>query len=149
MRFSAFVAAAVIASLVLLMPVEANTCGGNCPSGNCPGNHCPCGLTPKPVSVVDFCSQYSGWSQTCCQCIATHESGGNMHAVNYDAYYQNFKAGVLQIPNMFWGKCSNGFPPCDSSASLNCAIENWKLGNGTWAMWDDTCPNCGSCCTSA
>ena len=131
-----------------------NTCGGNCPSGSCPGNHCPCGVEPMQLStaqVASFCAQHTGaggWSQSCCECIIQRESIGNAHAVDYEQDYQNFKVGLLQIPDMFWGKCNNGWPPCSTEATLTCAIENWKLGNGTWALWDYTCPNCGSCCSS-
>lgn len=44
------------------------TCGGNCPSGDC--TDCPCGTTPNQVDIASACSSYSGWDQSCCQCIA-------------------------------------------------------------------------------
>ena len=128
-----------------------NDCGGNCPWTTCPGNHCPCGVAPRqlsPTQVGTFCARFPEWSAACCECIVSKESGGNANAVGYDILFQNFRAGLLQIPDMFWGKCNSGWPPCSTEATLTCAIENWKLGNGTWALWDYTCPLCGSCCRS-
>ena len=64
---------------------EANgsTCGGNCPSGTC--TTCYCGTSKSIYSAATACSQYSGWSQGCCQCIISHESGGNLNAQLHDS----------------------------------------------------------------
>merc|ERR1712107_876132 len=47
------------------------TCGGNCPSNTC--SSCDCGTSPNNVNINSYCSKYSDWSQSCCQCIATRE----------------------------------------------------------------------------
>jgi hypothetical protein len=31
------------------------------------------------VDIAAWCSKYTGWDQSCCKCIAAHESGGNAH----------------------------------------------------------------------
>ena len=64
--------------LGLLAISMAATCGGNCPSGKC--STCYCGTSTSYVDIASSCSQFSGWSQTCCQCIVKKESGGNSHA---------------------------------------------------------------------
>lgn len=55
-----------------------STCGGNCPSGTC--TECYCGTSTEYPDLSYHCGRYSGWSQSCCECIAKHESGGNSHA---------------------------------------------------------------------
>ena len=57
---------------------NGSTCGGNCPSASCAT--CKCGTSKLMVNIANECAAYSGWSQSCCQCIASHESGGNAHA---------------------------------------------------------------------
>eukprot|EP01105_Mastigella_eilhardi_P018121 TRINITY_DN4189_c0_g1_i2.p3 TRINITY_DN4189_c0_g1~~TRINITY_DN4189_c0_g1_i2.p3 ORF type:complete len:101 (-),score=25.98 TRINITY_DN4189_c0_g1_i2:91-363(-) len=34
------------------------------------------------TNIASACAQYTSWSQSCCQCIAQHESSGNYHACN-------------------------------------------------------------------
>jgi hypothetical protein len=71
------VALAVGTELNSTMEVGSSTCGGNCPGG-C--DSCPCGTTAQPESASAWCSKFSGWDQGHCQCIMSHESGGNAHA---------------------------------------------------------------------
>ena len=85
--------------VVLLLVVAfaiAQSCGGNCPSGGCPT--CYCGSTTNMVSISNWCSQAS-WSQSCCQCIASHESGGNANAENYNTN-GSYDVGLFQINNV-------------------------------------------------
>ena len=80
MKILAFVAIGCAVAL-------ANSCGGNCPSGDC--TNCYCGTSREVVNIADHCAAYSGWSQSCCQCIASHESGGNAHAQLRDSNGSN------------------------------------------------------------
>ena len=84
-------------TLLILTMAYADTCGGNCPSGRCPS--CPCGTTKKPVDLSAWCSKYS-WNQGCCKCIATHESGGDANAMNYNTN-NTFDIGLWQINSVF------------------------------------------------
>lgn len=134
----------LLVSLCLIF-AYANTCGGNCPSNDCPGN-CNCGSTPNVVSVSSWCSQYSGWSQTCCQCIASHESGGNANAENYNSNGST-DIGLWQINSSNWPSCSGGVAPCNPSTNLACAKKIFGYGGNTWKYWS-TCTACG-CCSRA
>eukprot|EP01102_Stenamoeba_stenopodia_P002777 TRINITY_DN1264_c0_g1_i1.p1 TRINITY_DN1264_c0_g1~~TRINITY_DN1264_c0_g1_i1.p1 ORF type:complete len:159 (-),score=22.18 TRINITY_DN1264_c0_g1_i1:87-563(-) len=125
-------------------PVEKdaplNTCGGNCPSNDCPG--CPCGDTRSTVSISSICSKY-GWSQSCCECIVSHESGGDANAANYNSN-GSYDIGVFQINSVNWNDCSGGKAPCDVTTNLNCAIQVWKWGGNSFKLWS-TCGGCGCC----
>ena len=79
--------------LLVAVVLSKTTCGGNCPSGQCGG--CPCGVDANPVDITVWCAKYS-WSQACCRCIVSHESGGNANAINFSlqTYYS---AGLWQI----------------------------------------------------
>ncbi|CAG9318382.1 unnamed protein product [Blepharisma stoltei] len=122
----------------------ANTCGGNCPSNDC--TSCLCGTTKDVVSIASWCSQYSGWSQTCCQCIASHESGGNANAQNHNTNGSN-DIGLWQINSANWDSCSGGSAPCNPSTNLACAKKVWGWGGNTWKLWS-TCSGC-NCCSKA
>ena len=74
-----------------------------------------------------MCSQYSGWSQSSCQCIMNAESGANAHAVNQNSD-GSFDVGLWQINDMNWSSCSGGNAPCDTSSNLNCAIKVFQWG---------------------
>ncbi len=90
------------------------TCGGNCPSNDC--NSCPCGTATAYENIAAMCSLYSDWSQECCQCIVSHESSGNAHAVNHNENGSN-DVGVWQINDTNWPSCSNGEAPCDPNTA--------------------------------
>jgi hypothetical protein len=91
--------------------------GGNCPSGKCAS--CPCGTTKNMQSASTWCSKYTGWSQSSCQCIMNAESGANANAVgqNTDSSYD---VGLWQINDYNWNSCSGGKAPCDPTANLEC-----------------------------
>eukprot|EP01125_Pyxidicula_operculata_P015599 TRINITY_DN531_c0_g1_i1.p1 TRINITY_DN531_c0_g1~~TRINITY_DN531_c0_g1_i1.p1 ORF type:complete len:142 (-),score=16.35 TRINITY_DN531_c0_g1_i1:418-843(-) len=135
----------LLLSLISIV-LSQNTCGGNCPSGDCPAGECYCGEAQNPVDVSSMCSQYSGWSQECCNCIANAESGGNANAENYNSN-GSYDIGLWQINDSNWGSgsCPSG-APCDPNANLQCAIQVWKWGGNTWRLWS-TCGQCG-CCSS-
>jgi hypothetical protein len=61
-------------ALFLLVCVDSNTCGGNCPLGDCA--LCPCGTSKKIVSSTTYCKQRA-WDQDCCKCIIYQSSRGN------------------------------------------------------------------------
>ena len=82
-----------------LSVVVANSCGGNCPSNSC--STCYCGTGRESVNIASACSQYSGWSQSACQCIASHESGGNAHAQLHNTNGSN-DVGLWQVNSMNW-----------------------------------------------
>ena len=124
--------------MVLVGMCWANGCGGNCPSGNCPT--CYCGTTTNNVDITSWCSQYS-WSQSCCKCIVTHESGGNANAVNYNSDASS-DVGLWQINALNWGSCSGGQAPCDPATNLNCAIKVYQWGGNSWQLWS-THSGCG------
>lgn len=67
---------------VYLVSTLAGNCGGNCPGNDC--SSCPCGTTANHVDIASWCAKHS-WNQAHCQCIISHESGGNANAVNYNA----------------------------------------------------------------
>ncbi|ELR15861.1 uncharacterized protein ACA1_187480 [Acanthamoeba castellanii str. Neff] len=130
-------------ALFLAVPllVQADTCGGNCPSNDC--SSCPCGYSSSYVDVGSACSQFSGWDQGCCQCIANHESGGNLNAANQN-YDGSYDIGLWQINDQNWGQCSGGNAPCDFNSNLNCAIKVWSWGGNSFRLWS-TCSACGCC----
>eukprot|EP00744_Colponema_vietnamica_P004112 GILI01006191.1.p1 GENE.GILI01006191.1~~GILI01006191.1.p1 ORF type:complete len:141 (-),score=34.31 GILI01006191.1:220-642(-) len=133
-----------IIAAALAVSATANTCGGNCPSNDCPS--CPCGTASEPVNIASACSAFSGWSQSCCECIVRHESSGNAHAANHNSN-GSFDVGVWQVNNVNWNACNGGNAPCDVESNRKCAIEVWKWGSNTWRLWS-TCGACG-CCNSA
>ena len=106
-------------SMVLGLTI-ALTCGGNCPQGNC--SECFCGTTQNVVSTASLCTQYSGWSPSCCNCIANKESHGNTNAQRKDAQGVDF-VGLWQINSTNWSQCNGGEAPCDASSNLACAIK--------------------------
>eukprot|EP00484_Ammonia_sp_Unknown_P007138 CAMPEP_0197055522 /NCGR_PEP_ID=MMETSP1384-20130603/67272_1 /TAXON_ID=29189 /ORGANISM="Ammonia sp." /LENGTH=153 /DNA_ID=CAMNT_0042489133 /DNA_START=85 /DNA_END=543 /DNA_ORIENTATION=- len=108
--------------------VLKSTCGGNCPSDDC--SSCPCGTSVVKEDIATWCSKYS-WNQKNCQCIMTHESGGNEHAANENSN-GSFDVGLWQINTVNWDSCSGGSPPCDAAANLQCAIDVYKWGGNTW-----------------
>ena len=130
-----------ISLIVLLLGVQAlaNTCGGNCPSNDCPS--CPCGTQRSVVNIASWCSQFSGWNQACCQCIASHESGGNTNAANHNSN-GSYDVGLWQINNVNWASCSGGQAPCDPHTNLQCAIKVWQWGGKTFKLWS-TAKACG------
>ena len=97
--------------------VTSSTCGGNCPGG-C--GSCPCGSSTNYQSVSSWCSKYSGWKQSSCECIMNHESGGNANAVNQNGNGGSYDVGLWQVNDMNWSSCSGGKAPCDPSTNLNC-----------------------------
>jgi hypothetical protein len=127
----------ILLSLVLF--ALANTCGGNCPSNDCPG--CPCGTTPSYQNIAYWCSQFSGWNQGCCQCIVSHESGGNANAANYNTD-SSYDVGLWQINSVNWGQCNGGNMPCNLNQNLQCAIAVWGWGGNSFRLWS-TAAGCG------
>jgi len=120
----------------------ALTCGGNCPSNNCP--KCICPQAVDDVSISAWCAKYTGWSQSCCECIAKHESGGNAHAENHNSN-GSYDIGLWQINDSNWGSGScPGGAPCTPQPNLECAIQVHKWGSNTWRLWS-TCGACGCC----
>merc|ERR1712217_774796 len=109
----------------------ATTCSGNCPGG-C--SSCPCGTTSNYVSSSTYCSKYSDWSQSCCQCIASHESGGNANAKNENTN-GSYDIGLFQINDVNWDSCSSGKPPCDPNTNTYCAHIVFGWGGNTWQYW--------------
>mmetsp|Transcript_6687 Transcript_6687/g.18890 ORF Transcript_6687/g.18890 Transcript_6687/m.18890 type:complete len:145 (+) Transcript_6687:45-479(+) len=134
---------------VLAVSVTAGTCGGNCPSNTC--GSCPCGTSSNYVDPSSYCSMYSGWSQTCCECIANKESGGNANAMNYNTN-DSFDIGLFQINEINWDSCSGGNAPCDPKANEGCAEKVFQWGGNTWSLWS-TCGLCShngvQCCYTA
>ena len=128
----------------IALVTAGSTCGGNCPSGTC--TTCHCGTTKSPVDIAAACSRYTGWSQSCCQCIANAESGGNSHAQLHNTNGSD-DVGLWQINSSNWAQCSGGAAPCSVDANLACAKKVWAWGGNTWKYWS-TCGKCG-CCTRA
>merc|ERR1739838_411696 len=127
----------IIVFLVFTLTI-ANSCGGNCPSGRC--NNCYCGTSTSYVDISTWCSKYS-WSQSCCNCIASHESGGNANALNINGD-GSYDVGLWQINTVNWAQCNGGQPPCDPSANLNCAIKVYQWGGNNFSLWS-TAAGCG------
>ncbi len=67
----------VLLVLLLLVNINAGTCGGNCPAGDC--TKCYCGNSKNVISLENFCYGSNVWNQACCRCIASRISGGNAH----------------------------------------------------------------------
>jgi len=119
---------------------SSGRCGTNCPGGSCP--NCPCGTLAAPVNINSLCAQWTGWSQACCRCIVSHESGGNAHAMNYNSN-GSFDVGVFQINAVNWASCNGGKAPCDVASNLECAKAIYN-GRRSFAAWS-TCSGCGCC----
>lgn len=102
-------------SLTFVNLVFSNRCGGNCPSNDCVD--CPCGTKVNKVNANKYCSIYSKWSQTCCKCIADHESGDNANAVNHNTNDSD-DVGLFQINDVNWGSCSGGSAPCNPDINM-------------------------------
>lgn len=107
----------IIYGLILL--AQSNTCGGNCPSNTC--DKCWCETNKNMVNISDWCGKHSTWSQQCCKCIVSHESGGNAFAQR-QSQNNSVDLGLWQIPGIVWPYCSQGKPPCDAALSLKCAL---------------------------
>jgi hypothetical protein len=122
----------------------SSTCGGNCP-GSC--GSCPCGTSSNYQDAATWCSKYSGWKQSSCQCIMSKESGGNANAANQNGAGGSYDVGLWQINDMNWASCSGGKAPCDPSTNLNCAKMVFGWGGNTWKYWS-TCSACGVCNSS-
>lgn len=86
----------VVVLLLILALALADSCGGNCPSGKCP--KCYCGTSKSMQDIGSWCSK-SSWSQSCCKCIVSHESGGNANAENYNTN-GSYDVGLWQINNV-------------------------------------------------
>lgn len=106
--------------------------------------HTTGGSTASTQSISTWCSKYSGWSQSSCQCIMQHESGGNANAVNQNGNGGSYDVGLWQINDMNWASCSGGAAPCDPSKNLACAEKVFAWGGNTWKLWA-TCSTCGVC----
>mmetsp|Transcript_24667 Transcript_24667/g.36173 ORF Transcript_24667/g.36173 Transcript_24667/m.36173 type:complete len:164 (+) Transcript_24667:69-560(+) len=119
---------------------SSTTCGGNCPGG-C--DSCPCGDSSNDQDISAWCSKYSGWKQSSCECIMRHESGGNANAVNQNVGGSQ-DVGLWQINTQNWGSCAGGRPPCSPSVNLDCAKKVFAWGDNTWKLWS-TCTVCGVC----
>mmetsp|Transcript_2396 Transcript_2396/g.4378 ORF Transcript_2396/g.4378 Transcript_2396/m.4378 type:complete len:147 (+) Transcript_2396:66-506(+) len=117
-----------------------DNCGGNCPGG-C--SSCPCGTKKSSQSASSWCSKYSGWKQSSCECIMNHESNANANAANENSN-GSFDVGLWQINDMNWASCSGGKAPCSPSDNLNCAKKVFGWGGNTWSLWS-TCGKCGVC----
>eukprot|EP00692_Jakoba_bahamiensis_P001569 EC685316.1.p2 GENE.EC685316.1~~EC685316.1.p2 ORF type:complete len:140 (+),score=37.15 EC685316.1:54-473(+) len=104
-----------------------------------------CGSSSSYTDINAACSQYSGWSQQCCTCIANAESSGNLNACNLNNNGST-DVGLWQVNSSNWDACNGGSPPCSLSANLQCAIQVWQWGGNTWQYWS-TCSQCG-CCNS-
>jgi hypothetical protein len=109
--------------------LTSSNCGGNCPGG-C--SSCPCGTNTNYQDIASWCAQHS-WNQVCtlnlrdksyipyrplinipyracvaqanCQCIMSHESGGNANAVNQNSG-GSYDVGLWQINDYNWNACS-------------------------------------------
>ncbi len=83
----------------VVCPHPAPACRARPPArpraADCDGS-CPCGDTPNPIDINSWCSQFSGWSQACCQCIVNAESGGNANAMNQNTD-SSYDVGVWQV----------------------------------------------------
>lgn len=91
----------VVIALILALAL-ADTCGENCPNGRCPS--CPCGYSRNMADISGWCARY-GWNQSCCQCIVSHESGGNANAMLYNTN-GSYDVGLWQINDYNWDSCS-------------------------------------------
>lgn len=128
----------VLVAAVLALAI-ADSCGGNCPSGNCPS--CECGTTKSMLDIDKWCAYNTAWSQSCCKCIVSHESGGNANALNYNTD-GSLNVGFWQINTVYWNKCSGGHAPCYPELNISCAKKIWGWGGNTWKLWS-TAAGCG------
>ncbi|CAG9318383.1 unnamed protein product [Blepharisma stoltei] len=124
----------------------ADTCGGNCPLNDCPKDTCSCGYSSNVIDIAYWCSQFQGWSQSCCKCIAPNISNGNANTESYNSYGSR-QIGVWQINSTNWESCNDGNPPCSPTSNLNCAKKIWAWGGNSWKYWP-ACSACG-CCNSS
>eukprot|EP01113_Clastostelium_recurvatum_P045921 TRINITY_DN796_c0_g1_i1.p1 TRINITY_DN796_c0_g1~~TRINITY_DN796_c0_g1_i1.p1 ORF type:complete len:152 (-),score=33.10 TRINITY_DN796_c0_g1_i1:198-608(-) len=129
----------ILSVCALLSVALASTCGGNCPK-DCPS--CPCGNTVQKTDITQACQQYKGWNQKCCECIAQHESGGDLHAAHYNTD-GSYDVGLWQINSVHFKSCNGGQAPCDLASNLKCAIAVYNEGKnfGPWT----TCGPCNCC----
>jgi hypothetical protein len=107
---------------------SADYCGGNCPSGTC--TTCHCGTAPSPTDIASACAQFDGWSQSCCECIANAESGGNSNAQLHNTNDSD-DVGLWQINSFNWDSCNSGEAPCSIEANLACAKKVCERGEAT------------------
>lgn len=123
--------------------VGSSTCGSNCPGG-C--DSCPCGTSTNYQDAATWCAKWSGWSQSQCQCIISHESGGNANAVYQNSGSSSYKwdVGLWQVNSFNWNACNNGNAPCDSNQNLACAKMVYAWGGNSFSLWS-TCGACGAC----
>ena len=144
MELKMLLAALLLALITMVVCVGGTTtCGGNCPGG-C--NSCPCGNSSHHKSSSSWCSKFSGWKQSSCECIMEAESGGNANAVNMNRD-SSYDVGLWQINDFNWKACSGGRAPCSPDANLECAKKVFGYGGNTWKLWS-TCTKCGVCHSS-
>jgi len=134
----------LVVFFLILNLTYGSTCGGNCPSDDCPS--CDCGSSTNFVDVATYCGKYSDWTQSCCECIVSHESSGNANAENYNTN-DSTDIGLFQINSVNWSSCSSSQAPCNPTTNTECAHLVWQWGGNTWKYWS-TCGGCG-CCNSA
>lgn len=139
--FYSLLLVAILAFCSADVNTTSSTCGGNCPGG-C--GSCPCGTTSNKQSASSWCSKYSGWKQSSCECIMNAESNANANAVNQNGNGGSYDVGLWQINDMNWASCSGGKAPCDPSTNLACAKKVFGWGGNTWKLWS-TCSKCGVC----
>ena len=128
----------IVVLALLAFAVYADSCGGNCPSGRCPS--CYCGTSKNVLDIGAWCARY-GWDQGCCNCIVSHESGGNANAMNYNGDGST-DVGLWQVNTFNWNACNGGNPPCDPNQNLACAIKVYQWGGNSWKFWS-THSGCG------
>lgn len=75
------------------------------------------------ISSLRCALQYSGWSQACCQCIVSHESGGNGNAVNQNSG-GSLDVGLWQVNTQNWASCSGGSPPVSQESVLSSLLSS-------------------------
>jgi hypothetical protein len=121
----------IILVLVILGVAFSETCGGNCPGGKCPS--CPCGTTKNMVDIPTYCSKHT-WNQSCCKCIASHESGGNSNAMNYNTN-NSFDVGLFQINSINWPGCNSGHAPCNVDQNTQCAWYIYGRWGNSFHAW--------------
>lgn len=120
-------------ALTAAFAAESNATNGGCST---------CG-SPSYTDISYWCSQYSGWSQSCCQCIAQAESGGDLHACNLNSD-GSIDVGLWQVNSFNWPSCNGGNAPCDGDSNLHCSKMVFGWGGNTWKYWA-TCGKCGCC----
>jgi len=50
---------------------------------------------PPPQSISEWCAKHD-WDKKACECIVSHESGGNAHAINENSN-GSFDVGLWQV----------------------------------------------------